>query len=109
MLLGLILIYTIGKWFATLAFDYNKNRWAYAILGIVTYYGGTVIFAVLLGILIAATGNTSMLDLPSPVLGLITIPFGLLAAWILRTSLQKHWEKQAETIVSNPDLLDDLK
>lgn len=108
-MLGLILIYTIGKWFATLAFDYNKNRWVYAILGIVTYYGGILIFGFLVGMLIAATGNTSLLELPAIVLSLMIIPFGLLAAWILRTSLQKHWEKQAEIIVSNPDLLDDLK
>lgn len=108
-MLGLVLIYTIGKWFSTLAFDYNKNRWAYAILGVVTYYGGTIIFGFLLGVLIGLTGNTTLLELPDLVLGLITIPFGLLAAWILRTSLQKNWERQAERIVSNPDLLDDLK
>jgi hypothetical protein len=108
-MLGLVLIYTIGKWFSTLAFDYNKSRWGYAILGVVTYYGGTMIFGFLLGILIVATGNESMLEWPNFVLNLIALPFGLLAAWILRTSLQKHWEKQAERVVSNPDLLDDLK
>ena len=34
-MLGLLLIYFIGKYFYDLAAEFEKNKWLYAILGVV--------------------------------------------------------------------------
>ncbi len=40
-MLGLFLLYFIGKIFYQLAEAHNKNKWVFAILGVIAYYAGT--------------------------------------------------------------------
>ena len=40
-MLSIVFLYFIGKFFYTLTQKYNKNKWLYAILGIVAYYVGS--------------------------------------------------------------------
>ena len=49
-MLGLLLLYFVGKYFYNLAKEYNKSNWGFAILGIVVYYGGIIIFSFIIGI-----------------------------------------------------------
>lgn len=104
-MLGLLLIVFIGRWFSKLAFDYDRNRWAFAILGVVTYYAGTLIFGFLLGIIIAATGNIDFLtDTNTFLISLMAIPFGIGSCVALYYGLRSYWKKNP--IVSQTDLLD---
>ena len=50
-MLGIVLIYWLGKYFYQLAEKYNQNKWLYAILGIVVYYVSQLFFGFVLGIL----------------------------------------------------------
>ena len=50
-MLGLVLLYWIGKYYYKLAEVYNKSQWGFAILGIVVYYAGIVVFAFAVGII----------------------------------------------------------
>ena len=95
-MLGLILLYFIGRWHFNLAEKYNKSKWGFAILGVVTYYVGIIIGGLLIGIIAVAFDMTSILELPDVVLGLMALPIGLLATWGLHTGLRKSWEKNTE-------------
>jgi len=90
-MLGLVLIYFIGRTFYKLAGKYGKSEWGFAILGVVTYYAGTFI----LGIVLAIIAPNTIDEMNNLLLGLIALPFGLLACFILHFILNKHWEKQA--------------
>ncbi|SDR81855.1 hypothetical protein SAMN05216503_1034 [Polaribacter sp. KT25b] len=87
-MLGLILIYWLGKKFYKLAEEYNKSQWGYAILGIVVYYAVSIIFATVILIIIESFSNT----LNDYILGLIAMPFGLLGCYLLYKYLEKTWE-----------------
>ncbi len=108
-MLGLILIYFIGKSFYTLAETYHKNQWLYAILGVVSYYVGTFIAGIFIGLYYELYAATSLEDMSDIALGLIALPFGLLACWGFYTLLKKQWEKNLSSSdgSSMKDILDD--
>ena len=103
-MLGLILIYFIGKSFYTLAQKYKRNKWLFAILGVVTYYGMTIIGGLIIMFIAAAVGNESIFELPDVVLGLMGVPIGLLSVWGLHYLLRKNWVGHPKD--QNPELLD---
>jgi ABC-type dipeptide/oligopeptide/nickel transport system permease component len=104
-MLGLLLVYFIGKYFYQLAFEHNRSAWGYAILGVVVYYST----AILAGTAIAYTyqefvdetieGGTELL------LSILTIPFGILGAYILYKKLEKNWSNSNHDSM-NSDILD---
>lgn len=107
-MLGLVLIYFLGKQFYELAFEYKKSPWPYAILGVVVYYGFIFIGGFLIGVIVSLTGNYALLQLPEIVLGLMCIPVGLLAAWGLYKILQRTWKKELANKKVNIEILDEL-
>lgn len=91
-MLGILLIFFIGRYFYRLAEKYDQNKWLYAILGIVTYYSGTFIGGIILAILdefflIGINWNNNF------TLGLIALPFGLVSAYLFYFLLNKKWKK----------------
>ncbi len=102
-MLGLFFIYFIGKAFYSLAEQYKKNKWGFAILGIVAYYGGTLITGILLGIL-AEFGLFDLETFPEYALGLIALPGGALSCWGTYQILKKNWSKSGKPI--EEDVLD---
>lgn len=107
-MLGLLLIYFIGKWHYELAQQFNKNKWLFAILGVVTYYGGTFLFGIGLGVYAVLMNDASILDINEFVLGLMALPFGLLCTWGLYKALQASWKK-APVVSDSNDLLDNAE
>lgn len=92
-MLGFLLIYFIWKYYSELAFEHNKSKWGYALLGIATYYVGTFIGGLAIG-LIDLFADTDLLESNSLILGLIALPFGLLFVWGLYKLLEKKWKNQ---------------
>jgi hypothetical protein len=93
---GLILLYFIWKNYAELAATYGKNKIGYALLGIASYYGGTIIVGVILGI-IAAVWNDGLVDEGNDIfLSLIALPFGILTVWGVYKILEKRWRAAAD-------------
>ena len=91
-MLGFVFIFYIGKFFYKLAEKFDKNKWLFAILGIVVYYVGTFIG----GVVIALTNIISDFEVDwenNLVLGLIALPFGISAAYLFYYILKKQWEK----------------
>ncbi len=92
-MLGLLLLYWIGKYFYKLAEAYDKSAWTYAILGIVAYYGGTLVFGIIFGIIAEIISPGFIDSFNENLLGLLMLPFGLLSCYLLYKYLEKTWKK----------------
>ena len=102
-MLGILLIYFIGKYFYTLAGKYGKNQWGYAILGIASYYLGTMILGIILAIGFEIWSTTSIDEINDVVLNFIALPFGLISCYIAYKLLENHWKKN---VILEEDLFD---
>lgn len=91
-MLGLALLYFLAKPFYKLAERYGRNQMGYALLSIAVYYGGVLGFGLMLGIVLELTSPGSIEGLNDFFLGLICIPAGLFAAWILYSYLEKRFK-----------------
>lgn len=105
-MIGLLLLYFIGKGYYELASENGKNKWLFAIIGIVTYYASTMVSGFLLGFFLELFSPGTIMQMSDLVLSLICIPFGLLGTWALLQILKKSW-KNIE-LDKNPEVLDDL-
>lgn len=105
MILGIILIYWIGRYFYQLAEKFNKNKWGYAILGVVTYYVAIFIGSIIV-ILLAEIISPGWIEGTSDrILGFMAIPFGFLGCYGLYFFLKKSWAKRKkEEAVSIDDI-----
>lgn len=104
-MLGLLLIYFIGKNFFDLAGKYNKHQWGYAIVGIAAYYFGIFLGAILIGIGIELWGAISIDNVNETLFGIMSIPFGILACYGLYKLLDRYWKHKPTQL--NPDILDE--
>lgn len=96
-MLGLVLLYWIGKYFYKLAEEYDKKKWSITILGIAVYYGGVFIFGFIAAIL-AEVFSPGYLDaFNDTLLGVIMLPFGVLSCYLLYRYLEKKWLKEIPT------------
>ncbi|WP_290697211.1 hypothetical protein [Lacinutrix sp.] len=92
-MLGLILLYWVGKYFYKLAGEYNKSEWGFAILGIVSYYAGTILFGLIIGIIAEIISPGFFDEFNDIGLGLLMIPFGILTCYLLYKYLENTWKK----------------
>lgn len=108
-MLGFVLIYFLGKYFYDLAGRYNQNKWGYGILGVVVYYAASFIAGVIIVITLEITSPGKIDTIGDSMLGIISLPFGLLAAWGLYKILEKRFINAPETrpLNSDSDILDD--
>ena len=102
-MLGLILVYWIGKKFYTLADTFEKSKWGFAILGVVVYYGGILLYSIIFGI-IAELVSPGFIDTFNETLfGFMMLPFSLLTTYLLYKYLDKTWKKNDPRSLNNID------
>jgi uncharacterized membrane protein len=76
----------------------------FAVLGIVTYYAGTFLAGILLGLILLVIGKESLIDNNSEFfLGVILLPFGILATYLLYKGLELNWKKEDKIIANHID------
>lgn len=92
-MLGLLLIYFVGKKFYDLADTYNRSKWGFAILGILSYYGGIFFGGVVIAILYEINMEGAIDNLSDTVLGLMGLPIGILACWGFYKILESNWKQ----------------
>ena len=90
-MLGLILIYFVGKAFYDLADKYNKSKWLYAILGVSSYYGGLLLTAFGIGLFLGIFFPEVLESANEMLLSLSSIPFGVLICYLFYYFLKKSW------------------
>lgn len=91
-MIGLLLLFFIGKAFFKLAEQYKKNKWLFAILGIVSYYLGVFLGGIIIALGYELYETDSIDNLNDTVLGLMALPFGVLICWGFYKLLVKQWE-----------------
>ncbi|WP_395077712.1 hypothetical protein [Flavobacterium sp.] len=100
----ILLFYYIWKRFADLAFKYNHNKkWIYGVLGIVVYYGGTLIGGLILGFLTVIFDFTINWE-NNFLMSIIGVPFGLATCYATYYFLHKKWEREVIVIDSIDDI-----
>jgi hypothetical protein len=104
-MIGLILIYFVGKAFYDLAGNHQKGQWLFAILGVVSYYGGQFLGAILLAIGYEVFFG-SIDDVNETVLSLLALPIGILCCWGFYRILKSRWEREETFSGSSEDVLD---
>jgi hypothetical protein len=100
-MLGLFIIYFIGREFYNLAHDFDKSRWGFAILGIASYYFGTFVAGIILGVIVAFSNSNFLETTPKILINLMSLPVGLLFCWGFYKILEKQWSKKSRAIESN--------
>ncbi|MEM8528652.1 MAG: hypothetical protein AAGG68_28695 [Bacteroidota bacterium] len=105
-MLGLLIIYFLGKRFYTLAEEHDKSAWGFAILGVGIYYAASIVAGIIIVILYELYGTGSIDDVNDRVLSLISMPFGILAWWLAYLYTKKRFEAKPKT-VTDSNLLDD--
>ncbi|MBT8265900.1 MAG: hypothetical protein KJO41_10395 [Bacteroidia bacterium] len=102
-MLGLLLIFFIGKYFYELAQDYYKQRWLYAILGVVVYYAAGAVFGIILGVADVFLGLG--IDWENSFgWNLVGIPIGIAADYGFYILLKRKWER--EVVVPKDEIMD---
>ncbi|QLE01693.1 hypothetical protein HX109_09035 [Galbibacter sp. BG1] len=99
-MLGLVLLYWIGKYFYRLADEYQKSKWGFALLGIATYYAGIVGMSFFIGILVEVFSPGLLDNANETLFGFLMLPFGILSCYLLYKFLEKTWEQ------NKPDSID---
>lgn len=99
-MLGLLLIYFIGKAYYQLADQHGRSKWGFAILGVVAYYFGSFAVQIAMFFYFETNRGIDYVDDNAFVIGLIGIPMGLLTCWITYTLLKRQWNAKP---VSNVD------
>lgn len=102
-MLGLILIYFIGKHFYDLAAKHKKSEYLFAILGVVSYYVGTFVFGIILFFIL---GEDAVLEMNEFLSAIIGLPAGLLTCYLFYKFLENSWSKTRVGADSN--ILDDF-
>lgn len=107
-MLGLVFIYFCGKYFYELAIEHNKNKYLYAFLGVLSYYGSMLLYGFIYGIFLAIYDIDSLekMESNSTMLTLILIPFGILTAVIFHKFLEKKWSSNPKK--ADFEVLDDV-
>ena len=104
-MLGLVLIYFIGKTFFNIAGLYRQNpKWLYAILGVVSYYLGSFLAGIALYVMSEVYHLFSLSDMNTLTLNFIGLPFGILMCWGFYQFLKYYWSKKSD--YSDSDTLD---
>ena len=93
-MLSILFLYFIGKFFFDLAKNNGKNKWLFAVLGIVSYYAGTAIAGVIFGLLAAFEVTEFFVNSSDIALAVMVLPIGLLTSWIFYKILESNWSKQ---------------
>lgn len=103
-MLGLLLVYFIGRYFYQLAFEHNRSTWGYAILGVVVYYATTFLAGMAIGYAYLEFVDETIDQGTDLLLSILTIPFGILGAYVLYKRLERNWSNSKESM--NHDILD---
>jgi len=102
-MLGLVLLYWIGKYYYKLAETYDKSKWGFAIIGIVSYYSGTLLFGIILMAIGEIFSQGFVDSFNETLLGLIMLPFGVLTCYLLYKYLEKTWKRNDSRLYNNID------
>ncbi len=90
----MLLLYFVWKYYKELAEKYNKKKyWPYVIAGAATYYAGTFLGGIIIG-LIAVAADLNIEGTNDTLLGLMALPMGILLSYLLYRYFDKKWKEE---------------
>ena len=104
-MIGLVLLYFVGKAFYDLAGLNKKNEWLYAILGVGSYYTGLIIGGVLIAIGYELFIG-SIDEVNDTLLSIFALPIGVVTCWGFYRILKRRWEEKETASGSAEEVLD---
>lgn len=104
-MIGLILLFFVGKAFYVLAENHGKAKLPFAVLGVASYYAGLFLGGMIIAICYEVLMDGSIDDINDMLLGLLGLPFGVLTCWGLYTILKRSWSRK-ETFSAPEEILD---
>ena len=103
---SILLIYFIGKYFYQLADKYLQSKWLYAVLGVLSYYVGSIVVGgLIVGLFIGFLTDSSFESYSEKSLGFLLMPFGIGSAYFFHYLLKNRWKKSVELV---KDEIDDI-
>jgi len=105
MIFGLFVLYYIGKSFYELARLHERSAWGFAIIGVGSYYLGTILGALLIAVYVELITDSSIDDLSDMALNLMSIPFGVALCWGTYRLLKRIWSR-VSTASDQDEVLD---
>ena len=105
-MLGLLLLYFIGKKFYDLAGKHGKHQWAFAIVGVIGYYAFGFLLGFTIGYLIGLSAPEILIGMSDIELTLLEIGINLLSVILFYTILRKYWEKKGLEVKASDGILD---
>jgi membrane protein DedA with SNARE-associated domain len=106
-MLGLLLLYWIGKYHYRLAGEYDKSQWGFTILGIVTYYAGTFVFGLILGTAVEIISPGYWDNFNEMLFSLLMLPFGILSTYLWYKYLENSWKNNKTDPLINSNELEE--
>lgn len=103
-MIGLVLIYFIGKYFYDLAMEFQRKPWPYAILGVASFYGSQILFGAAIFVIAELMDYPEFFGMEETALNLLGIPAGVLFTWISYKLVQRNFKRK--TIHTDVDVLD---
>ena len=103
-MIGILLIIAVGKVFYTLAVENGKNKWVFAIAGVLSYYVGIFVGGFIMGAILEIIETNYIDEFSDMQLGLMAIPLGVAACWGFYKFLQSKWRKSLPA--DNVEILD---
>jgi hypothetical protein len=104
-MIGLVLLYFAGKAFYNLAGEHGKSKWGFAILGVLSYYGGLFLGGIAIALFYEFALSKSIDEVNDTLLGLMAIPIGILVCWAFYRILKAMWSNSDSNLDSS-EILD---
>jgi hypothetical protein len=96
-MLGLILVYFVGKAFYDLAGKYHKHQWGFGVLGVVSYYAGFLGGSFILGMVAEIIAPGEIENTSDLLLTIIAVAIGVGSCWGTYAYLKRTWSTPPDT------------
>ncbi|MGD1842133.1 MAG: hypothetical protein ACFB0B_14735 [Thermonemataceae bacterium] len=97
-MVGLVVIYFIGKAYYTLAEEYKQSKWTYAVAGVAVYYLGSFLGGITWGIIFEIYEEGYIDTVDDLMLGLLSLPFGIATCLGSYKLLKQRWQRRQELL-----------
>lgn len=94
LMIGILFIYFIGRYFYKLVETFKKKKWIYTILGVVAYYLLSAFFGMIYFVAVDFYRSRFSDNIPVLFWSFLSIPFGLGGCYLFYKYLERKWKSE---------------
>ncbi len=106
VVMRLLILFFIARWYYNLAKRYERNTVAYPVIAIIAYFTGSISSSFIIGLIFEAVSPGLVATVDRTLLSFLFIPFGLLYTYLLYDYLEKRFRDDDGGNKPPGDLLD---